>query len=672
MICLFFAAFPSFSKQDEPYYEEEPIDTFAVKPRFGGYLHYGITDFITSFSKLPGIPNCCPEFTEGYGNGISFGGLFNYHFTPQFFASARLGYSSYKGLLSSNQSEFIIIDGKSSIGKFQHTIDAVFGSVNLEPYAGYYFFDKLAIQLGLRAGFNIYSNYIQKEEIIEPADRGTFIDGTRIRNYSEGSIPDVTFLQLSLAAGISYELPLNKNGSLSVAPEFFYYFGFTNQVSNLIWKVNSFRFGVSVKYKEPPPPPPPPPAPPDPFDPDYPEPPKPPAISAYANLVMVDSARNEKKNFNVRIEDFISLNMRPLLTFVFFDENSASIPKRYIKISPKDTVNFTYKNLQNLDAMQTYYQVLNILGKRLKDHPNKEITIVGSNSNLGEEKNNKDLSMQRAVAVRDYLKYIWGVPEKQMTIEARNLPKEPSNNDEPGGIEENRRVEIIAKENVITEPVITIDTLRKISSYNLRFYPKIKAEAGLDSWSLVVKQGSRELIKWKGGKQFPEQLDWLVTQEDSSAPKRGGLISYTLTARDLLGQIAVSPIATIPVDQFSIDRKRLERIADKEFEYYSLILFDYGKSELGAEHKSVLDFVKNRITPQSQIIVTGHSDSMGDEKINKKISESRARAAARRLDISNAQVVGMGESDLLYDNTLPEGRFYCRTVKITIETPVKE
>jgi hypothetical protein len=32
---------------------------------------------------------------------------------------------------------------------------------------------------------------------------------------------------------------------------------------------------------------------------------------------------------------------------------------------------------------------------------------------------------------------------------------------------------------------------------------------------------------------------------------------------------------------------------------------------------------------------------------------------------------GMGERELIYNNELPEGRFYCRTVTITVETPIK-
>jgi arginase family enzyme len=40
--------------------------------------------------------------------------------------------------------------------------------------------------------------------------------------------------------------------------------------------------------------------------------------------------------------------------------------------------------------------------------------------------------------------------------------------------------------------------------------------------------------------------------------------------------------------------------------------------------------------------------------------------------VSYSIVKGLGESVLLYDNSQPEGRFYCRTVEIVVETPIEK
>jgi len=121
----------------------------------------------------------------------------------------------------------------------------------------------------------------------------------------------------------------------------------------------------------------------------------------------------------------------------------------------------------------------------------------------------------------------------------------------------------------------------------------------------------------------------------------------------------------------TLDRKKIEKIVDREYEFYSLILFDYGKYKLRKEHKKVLDYIKKRLTKVSKVTITGHTDVMGKDIFNKKISRSRANAVARHLKLPEARIIGAGEENLLYDNSLPEGRFYCRTVRITIETTIE-
>jgi hypothetical protein len=49
----------------------------------------------------------------------------------------------------------------------------------------------------------------------------------------------------------------------------------------------------------------------------------------------------------------------------------------------------------------------------------------------------------------------------------------------------------------------------------------------------------------------------------------------------------------------------------------------------------------------------------------------RAISANTILNQANSEVLGLGKDILLYNNDIPEGRFYCRTVNITVETPIK-
>ena len=125
---------------------------------------------------------------------------------------------------------------------------------------------------------------------------------------------------------------------------------------------------------------------------------------------------------------------------------------------------------------------------------------------------------------------------------------------------------------------------------------------------------------------------------------------------------------TIPVELLTLRRKIDEQRADKTVDKYSLIVFDFDRSDLSSPNKSIAEFVKSSLTPRSTVSISGTTDHLGDEAYNRKLSFDRAKATATALGLTNAELSGDGESDF-FPNALPEGRFYNRTVVITVETP---
>jgi outer membrane protein OmpA-like peptidoglycan-associated protein len=646
-------------------------DSVAMKSRFGVYLNYGWNLAMPDFSILPGAYSCCHKYSEGDGKGISFGALYEMPIYRDWYLSFRAGFNQLDQLLTNRENTNVIINGVSQNGVFEHRLNTKLGMLNFDLGANYRAFENLFVNLGFKFGYFISSSYQQLEKIVEPNGVGVFEDsGLPIRNYSEGDLKDLNNMQAFINAGVSYELPLNKKNFLFIVPEINFSYGLTNVVSGIAWNDALIKGGFAVKYQEPPTPPPPPEPPLFPPSPEFPEPAPAPTIYASLKAEILDSNNNRSDSVRLLIEDFISFNMRPMLNYIFFDENSSEIPKRYIKIKSEETDSFKEDELKNMDVLPTYYYVLNIIGKRLRETPRAKITLVGANSNEGVEEGNLQLSQRRAESVKAYFTDVWGIDAGRIKVEARNLPKEFSNYEEVGGNEENRRVEIIASDPDISEPVFTIDTIRRISKASLRFYPKIDAQAGIKNWKLSAKQDNSEIFTDEGNTEYPDTIDWTIDEDKKNNPRKGGQVDYSLDVTDNLGQSFSTPIASFPIDQLSIDKKKVEGIADKEFEFYSLILFDYGKSKLGSEHKKTAALVKKRITKESKVSIIGYTDAMGGEEINKKISYERANEFAKKINLKNSKILGAGESELLYDNSLPEGRFYCRTVKITIETPI--
>jgi outer membrane protein OmpA-like peptidoglycan-associated protein len=379
---------------------------------------------------------------------------------------------------------------------------------------------------------------------------------------------------------------------------------------------------------------------------------------------------SEQPNVTVRVEEFVSTQLRPLLNYIFFDENSADIPVRYTRLQPQQTGSFSVESLHGVETLPTYYHVLNILGQRLRSNPKSEIMIAGCNGGTGAERGNSDLSRRRAEVVRDYLRDVWGIAENRMQVKSRNLPETPSDTATADGVQENRRVEITSKDWNVMEPVVTNDTIRTVTPSMVRFYPSAQSEAGVSKWTLNATQSGRVLKSYSGDGEVPQSLDWETNEDRQTIPRSAQPIEFAMNVTDQAGQRAAAQPGSLAVEQVTIQKKREERIADKEIDRYGLILFDFDKSDLNAANRRIASFIKERIKPSATVSVTGYSDRIGDDEYNRKLSEARAKASARSLGISADRAVGKGESELLYDNELPEGRFYCRTVTVLVETPV--
>ncbi len=105
---------------------------------------------------------------------------------------------------------------------------------------------------------------------------------------------------------------------------------------------------------------------------------------------------------------------------------------------------------------------------------------------------------------------------------------------------------------------------------------------------------------------------------------------------------------------------------------FNLLLFHFDSSAVLAFSDEANALMRDRIAPSSELTVVGHTDRIGLPSYNRQLSQRRAEFAAEALGVPVQTIRGMGESRLLYDNTFPEGRYYSRTVTVTVETPVAD
>ncbi|MDR7134549.1 outer membrane protein OmpA-like peptidoglycan-associated protein [Lysobacter niastensis] len=103
------------------------------------------------------------------------------------------------------------------------------------------------------------------------------------------------------------------------------------------------------------------------------------------------------------------------------------------------------------------------------------------------------------------------------------------------------------------------------------------------------------------------------------------------------------------------------------------ITFDFDKSNLKPEFYPVLDNVARTLQEYNQTIVevAGHTDSVGSDAYNQRLSEQRANAVSsyltgRGLNRDRFIVVGAGESRPVASNDTDAGRAENRRVEITL------
>ncbi len=645
-----------------------------MNPRIGFFFGGGVVYHGSNFAGIPESPTCllCDSgaFSGGIGGGI-FGGalLLELPIDQVWRVQAHGGYYSV-GARQTVQRDIgpIALAGEdTATGVSEYTLNTPFGMVGGGIALGFRPFSMpLTFRLGPEIGVIVARPFDQQEELIAPAS-GVFIgpggERTQVRNAYTGELdqPDV---QIGAQVQIDYDLPLNKYETMLFTPELSYTFPLTRVRSDLDWRIHQVRAGVALKYSLP--------VPEHPSEPKEILPPLPPQsepVLAGEFRALSFARGKEVDGLRVTVEEFVSVQMRSLLPYIFFDDGSSEIPERYARLESDEADGFGLSRLHNRSTLDVYHQMLNTIGLRMRENPTARLTLIGANSDRGEEAGDISLSRARAERVKEYLVDVWSIASERIATAARNLPVTPSNPDDPDGIAENRRVEIVSTMPEILAPVTTADTVRLVDPPTLRMKNTTRADAGISAWRIAVGQGEKTLKEFAGGGTIPSVVDWNMAADDGTIPVGEKPLHAVLSVRDGRGKdLALHD--TVDVEWISIRRKREERLGDTIFHRYNLITFDFDRANLTPATMRIIDMVRERTQPGSIVEIAGYTDRVGDEAHNRDLSRLRAVNTARALGVPAEQAIGLGESVTRFDNDLPEGRFLSRSVDITVKAAI--
>jgi outer membrane protein OmpA-like peptidoglycan-associated protein len=209
-----------------------------------------------------------------------------------------------------------------------------------------------------------------------------------------------------------------------------------------------------------------------------------------------------------------------------------------------------------------------------------------------------------------------------------------------------------------------MDTTRTTNVAKMNIAARAQSEESIEEWSIIVNQGTNTLKEFTDIGEIPSSpLVWNINEDKENIPRGKGLLSLSLFARDRDGKKLRIDGSPIVVEQLYNQKERIET--------YALITFKYNESTVDESNMAIVELIKSRISPNSIVTIEGYTDRIGNPDYNLKLSDRRAKEVARLLKLPSDIAVGKGNSNILYNNDLPEGRIYSRTVRVTIETPIE-
>lgn len=607
----------------------------------------------------------CGAFGDGEGKGLALGAFVEFPIRGDFLdLYASLGYTTRGGnlgeahvgglpILDPNSDEYTFLERRHTYETDLAYLRSEFGVRLTLPWFPLYLRSTASID------FPQGTTYEQGEEILSPEGVLYPETNTVTREVAAGDLSDPEAL-LAISGGIGYELPLATR--LHIAPEISYYHPFSDVVLNRDWRITSIQAGAALRWTfgpikrlEPPVPPavavtplPPPPSP---------DPPRPHASITIASPETLSIVRT------VVTETF------PILPYIFFDSGSSRLPARYRTISPDMTEAFDEESI-SWESLEAYHDLLNVLGKRMVEDRSINITLTGTTD--GSERGGTELARARSEMIRDYLAQVWRIDADRITLRTTEHPRYPSSEEYPEGREENRRVEITSSDGRGLEPIIH----RRFNEYSyspdeIRLNLGSSSTVPIASWTVDLVADGEEVHSIGGEGPPPSSLrigiDQVRAGRIAEGLGDGGDLAVQMSVRSG-GESSEPERGLIPT---SVD------VNPFEISRLSLIVFDFDRSEIvGTNRSMVVDFVADALSEESTLTIVGSTDRLGDPAHNRTLSNERAESVRSIIISENPeadirQVEGIG-AKLRYDNDLPEGRYYCRTVTVEVTTPVGE
>ncbi len=592
----------------------------GIRPNwwFGVGLGANYNIYDAGFKSLNNNISQTDNFKKGSGFGLFAGGFIEYRPSVMWGGLFNLGF-----------------DGRG--GKFDavnnHKLSGSINYLSFEPNLRFNpMGEGLYLFAGPKIGFNVGKSF-EYETSAGVKSTGDFshVRGTRIGGQ----------------VGIGYDIPLTSKDAtwqIELSPNVSAHFGQAVRTSEK-WNNTTIRGGIALKF---------------------------------GSMTIARKKADMEVSFSVKSPMIVPKARKvtetfPARNYIFFDEGSLNIPKRYVQLTSDEAATFEESHLvepkpQQLAGraarqMEVYYNVMNILGDRMRRFPHTSVTLSGASSQ------GANAGKSIAEAVKRYLVSTFEISDSRITTQGQEKPAIPSH--QAGGTRdlslvkaEDNRVDIITQSFELLAPVRIIAAQEDPIDADI-VLTVAGAEEVLASWTVEVTD---ELGKVKNFGPFTSGQE-RISGNAILGDKPEGDFRIVMVGQAING-------ATMTKES-RIRLARSEGSADPKGLRYS-ILFEFDQSKTVSTYERFLsDVVVPNIPEGANVAIHGHTDIVGEESHNLTLSRNRAtetmNVIQRELNKAGKKNVrfdtyGFGARRAPFENNLPEERFYNRTVIIDIIT----
>lgn len=620
--------------------------------------------------------NIAYRFRQGFGTGWNASAFAEIPLSSWLFAQGALDLSGNDGTLfsatlttpagRSDGSETEL----STVRRFEASLQTI--GINwllgAAPIAG------LRVYAGLRTELVYWKQYRQREEFVN--GDGTFEKGQRTRNESGGEIPEVRNFGIAnfnaaLWGGIGYEITLGNARAWSVEPRITGSLGLLNIMRNMQageeWRFGTLRGGLSVRY--------------------YPERAaefneieyrlqelqnmeqriaservrvqkdlqelkQSGIIATIQRVTGIDEAGQEIEKPTIRVAEANAERSMEWLAKVYFTERSSVIPARYRRLTAEEAKRFQAALLAKQTPLRAYYNLLNIIGKRLTEVTDATISLTSYRTDAGSEQNEQMLGKERTNALREYLRTVWGISTERIS-QSEEIVSLPQNTRE-NVLAEYRAVSIQSSHPAIMRPLEYKGTIKLAEPSALRFDLDIRAGAGIKDWTLEISQFEEREIRTvglvSGRSEYPERLTWKMNEEAASVPTgNGNSLSIKLNVTDQTNRNADVPIVDVPVLQSIPSKQPTKQLFSTTF-----LLQD----------PPVLPSLPS-VTGKRSAVLSYFSDAEPSLALRDALARSLGIPSAS-LRLASLQSEDVATKDGVRNESLPERTFYKRFVRLDV------